>query len=168
MAKISIEKTMQDIVSLKNQIDGLNMLLANKKNIMAKYFDKTGKTKVESSECTVYVQERPNITYDVEAIKEKLNKKVYTQFIDTDYSIKDWGSFIYFCKSKGITPDQLKPHISITRKVNQEKLSKLYEKGKISLSDLSGCYSAEVKKSVTLRMKNIEREIPITSPKQDS
>lgn len=166
MAKVSINKTIQDIVYIKNQIDGLNMLLANKKAIMAKFFDKSGKTKVASDECVVYIQERPNIAYDVQAIKEKLDKKVYAQFVDTEYVVKDWASFTYFCKSHGITPSQLKPFIHVVRKVNQEKLSKCYEKGTITIEDLTGCYSAEVKKSIALRMKNIEREIPITIPKE--
>lgn len=163
MAKISINKTIQEIVYIKNQIDGLNMLLANKKAIMAKFFDKSGRNKVDSDECVVYVQERPNITYDVEAIREKLDKEVCAQFIDTNYTVSNWAKFTCFCKSKGIKPSQLKPFIHVERTVNQEKLSKLYEKGQISLDDLSGCYSAEVKKSIALRMKNIEREIPITS-----
>lgn len=164
MAKISLDKTMEDIVSLKNQIDGLNMLLSQKKALMAKYFEKTGKSSVENSDCTVYIAERPNIIYDVDAIKEKLDKKLYTQFIDTSYSVSDWGSFISFCKRKGISGKEIRSFFSVQGSVNQAKLSKLYEKGVIALSDLVGCYSAEVKKSVVLRMKNVDREIPITSP----
>ena len=34
--KVNIDKTMSDIVSLQNQITGLQMLLDQKKNIMAK------------------------------------------------------------------------------------------------------------------------------------
>ena len=74
MAKISLDKTMQDIVSLNNQIAGLKMLLQHKKDQMAKYFTVTGQKSIANEECTVYVQERTKIEYDVDAILKSLGK----------------------------------------------------------------------------------------------
>ncbi len=162
MPKISIDKTMQDIVHINNQLAGLQMLLDQKKAIMAKYFDKTGERSVANDECSVYVQERTHIDYDVDAILELLNQDITDQFVDRTRSVKDWSAFVAMCKRHGITPKELRPYISVSRSVNQEKLSKLYEKGVVSLSDLKGCYTATVKKSVALRMKNVDREIPIS------
>lgn len=162
MPKISIDKTMQDIVHINNQLAGLQMLLDQKKATMAKYFDKTGERSVSTDDCTVYVQDRTNIDYDVEALLEVLDESVTSQFIDRTRSVKDWSAFVAMCKRHGITPKELRPYISVSRSVNQEKLSKLYEKGVVSLSDLKGCYTATVKKSVVLRMKNVNREIPIS------
>lgn len=164
MPKVSVSQTMQDIVYLKNQIDGLNMLLSQKKQVMAKFFDKTGKKRAESDECILYVKETPNIKYDMDKIRKKLPPELCTKFIDTTYSIVGFKEFKAFCKRYGITPEQLKPFISVERKVNSDKINVLYSKGEIALSDLEGCYTAEIKKSIALRMKNVEREIPITTP----
>lgn len=152
---------MQDIVGINNQLAGLQMLLDQKKATMAKYFDKTGERSVANDECSVYVQERTEVDYDIDAITEQLEPSITDQFIDRTRSVKDWSAFVALCKKHGISPKELRPYITVTRKVNQEKLSKLYEKGVVSLSDLKGCYTATVKKSVVLRMKNVDREIPI-------
>lgn len=40
--KVNIDKTMDDIVSISNQISGLKMLLDNKKHILSKYFENPG------------------------------------------------------------------------------------------------------------------------------
>ena len=163
MAKISLDKTMQDIVSLNNQIAGLKMLLQHKKDQMAKYFTATGQKSIANDECTVYVQERTKIEYDVDAILESLGKDDAKRFVDWTYTIPDFKRFALFLKSKGITPRDVRPFLSVTKEVNQDKLTKLYEKGEITLEDLDGCYTASVTKSVALRMKNIDKEVPIAN-----
>lgn len=161
MAKISLDKTMQDIVSLNNQIAGLKMLLQHKKDQMAKYFSVTGNKSVANDECTVFVQERTKIEYDVDAILKSLGKEEAKRFVDWNYSVPDFKRFALFLKSKGIDPKDVRPFLFVTKEVNQEKLTKLYEQGEITLEDLEGCYTASVTKSVALRMKNIDREVKI-------
>lgn len=163
MAKISLDKTMQDIVYLNNQIAGLKMLLQHKKDQMAKYFTVTGQKSVANDECTVFVQERTKIEYDVDAILETLGKDEAKRFVEWSYSIPDFKRFALFLKSKGITAKDVRPFLSVKKEVNQDKLTKLYEKGEITLEDLDGCYTASVTKSVALRMKNIDKEVPITN-----
>lgn len=163
MAKISLDKTMQDIVSLNNQIAGLKMLLQHKKDQMAKYFTVTGQKSVANDECTVFVQERTKIEYNVDAILETLGKDEAKRFVEWSYSIPDFKQFALFLKSKGITAKDVRPFLSVKKEVNQNKLTKLYEKGEITLEDLDGCYTASVTKSVALRMKNIDKEVPITN-----
>lgn len=160
--KISIDKTMQDIVYIKNQIDGLTLLLNNKKSIMAKYFEKSGNRSIENDDCTVYVAERAKVNYDVDKIQESLPKELYSQFIVNTRTISDWNYFGKLMRSKGITMDQLRPCISVKKEVNQKALDKLYERGKVDIRDLDGCYEAVVNKSIVLKMKDIERSIPIS------
>ena len=159
--KISIDKTLQDIVYINNQISGLKMLLDSKKKIMEKFFEKTGEKKVSNDECTVFVQERPTIDYDIGAIIKKLGKKKAYEFIDREYKVRDWKQFSKWLKSHDLELDQVKPFLHVEKKVNQDKLSKLYERGTITLKQLDGCYTARVTKSVVLRMTNIDREILI-------
>lgn len=161
MAKISVDQVMDDIVHVQNQINGLTMLLNQKKATMAKYFDKSGERSASNDECTVYVQERTNIDYDIDALKQTLPRDQYDSFVVTEHSIDDWKGFCRLLKKHGLTSQEVRPFISITRKVDQQKLNQMYEHGAITIQDLHGCYTATVKKSIVLKLKNTEREIPI-------
>ena len=161
MAKISVDQVMDDIVHVQNQINGLTMLLNQKKATMAKYFDKSGERSASNDECTVYVQERTNIDYDIDALKQTLPRDQYDSFVVTEHSIDDWKGFCRLLKKHGLTSQDVRPFISITRKVDQQKLNQMYEHGAITIQDLHGCYTATVKKSIVLKLKNTEREIPI-------
>ena len=161
MAKISVDQVMNDIVHVQNQINGLTMLLNQKKATMAKYFDKSGERSASNDECTVYVQERTNIDYDIDALKQTLPRDQYDSFVVTEHSIDDWKGFCRLLKKHGLTSQDVRPFISIVRKVDQQKLNQMYEHGAITIQDLHGCYTATVKKSIVLKLKNTEREIPI-------
>ena len=161
MAKISVDQVMDDIVHVQNQINGLTMLLNQKKATMAKYFDKTGERSASNDDCTVYVQERTNIDYDIDALKQSLPRDQYDSFVVTEHSIDDWKGFCRLLKKHGLTSQEVRPFISIVRKVDQQKLNQMYEHGAITIQDLHGCYTATVKKSIVLKLKNTEREIPI-------
>ena len=161
MAKISVDQVMDDIVHVQNQINGLTMLLNQKKATMARYFDKSGERSASNDDCTVYVQERTNIDYDIDAIKQTLPRDQYDSFVVTEHSIDDWKGFCRLLKKHGLTAQEVRPFISIVRKVDQQKLNQMYEHGAITIQDLHGCYTATVKKSIVLKLKNTEREIPI-------
>lgn len=161
MAKISVDQVMDDIVHVQNQINGLTMLLNQKKATMARYFDKSGERSASNDECTVYVQERTNIDYDIDALKQTLPRDQYDSFVVTEHSIDDWKGFCRLLKKHGLTAQEVRPFISIVRKVDQQKLNQMYEHGAITIQDLHGCYTATVKKSIVLKLKNAEREIPI-------
>ena len=161
MAKISVDQVMDDIVHVQNQINGLTMLLNQKKATMARYFDKSGERSASNDDCTVYVQERTNIDYDIDALKQTLPRDQYDSFVVTEHSIDDWKGFCRLLKKHGLTAQEVRPFISIVRKVDQQKLNQMYEHGAITIKDLQGCYTATVKKSIVLKLKNTEREIPI-------
>ena len=161
MAKVSVDQVMNDIVHVQNQINGLTMLLNQKKATMAKYFDKSGERSASNDECTVYVQERTSIDYDIDALKQTLPRDQYDSFVVTEHSIDDWKGFCRLLKKHGLTSQEVRPFISIVRKVDQQKLNQMYEHGAITIQDLHGCYTATVKKSIVLKLKNTEMEIPI-------
>ena len=91
---------MDEIVSLQNQITGLQMLLDQKKSVMAKYFDKTGNRSVSNDDCTVFVQERTTINYDVEKIRNRLSKDKCEKFIESERYIdsENWSVFVKLMK----------------------------------------------------------------------
>ena len=159
--KISINDTMNDIVCLKNQIAGLNMLLEQKKSIMAKYFDKTGNRTISNDDCTVYVAERTNIEYDINKLKKKLQPHILNKFIVTQREITDWKEFCRVMRKYNVGNIELKDTIKKKEVVDQKELTKLYERGEITLDDIKGCYTASVKKSIVLKMNDINNELTI-------
>lgn len=162
MAKINIDDTMDDIVSIQNQIDGLNLLLIQKKQTMAKFFEKSGKRSLSNADCTVYVQERTTIDYDIDKMLEVLPKELADQIVKKEYFVVDWKTLVQFFKKLGIKGDTIRPFFHVHRELDKQVLSKLYEQGKITLQDLEGCYTAKVTKSVALRLKDAKREINLT------
>ena len=162
MAKVNVSQTIDEIVSINNQITGLKLLLDHKKALMAKFFEKYNKKQIQNEDATVYVQERTNIEYNIEELENRLDKKLLSQILEKSYTVVDWPAFTQLCKNHGISPKVLRNYISVVKKVDQNKLSKLYEKGEVELTDLEGCYTATTKKSIALRMKNVEQEIPIS------
>lgn len=158
--KVKIEQVMDEVVSLNNQIRGLEMLLSQKKAVVGKYFEATGNRQLQNDEATVFLSERTSIKYDVQKVVKKLGKKAYA-FVDRTYTILDWDGFTRLCSAHGISPKELKQFVFVDKVVNQDKLSKLYEKGEVSLDELSGCYDATVNRSVVLKMKNVNRELTI-------
>lgn len=164
VSKVNIQKIIDDIVHVTNQIAGLNMILNDRKNIMARYFEKTGNRQRENDDCLVYVQERTNIEYNTEMLAEVLPTEAYKDVVEVSASIEDWKAFIKYLRKCGMTKDQIKEMkhlLKIEKKVNQKKLSKYYENGTVNINDLKGCYNASVKKSVAVRMKSSSPEIPI-------
>lgn len=161
MSKVNIDQVLDEVTSIQNQISGLNLLLSNKKQMLAHYFEKTGNRSVENEDCSCYVQERTNITYDMEALRKALSKPQLNSITDVKYSIRDWKGFISELQKHDLSPKLFKPYISVDREVNPSKLNSVYEKGELSLSDISNCYTATVKKSVAIRMKHASNEIPV-------
>lgn len=162
MPKVDIDHVMDECVSIQNQINGLNLLLVNKKQTLAKYFEVTGKRQISNDDCVVSVQERTTVDYDIDALSEKLPDEILSKIIEKRYEIVDWDKFVKFLKSYGIKSSSIRPHISVTKSINKENLSSLYERKKLSIKDIEGCYTAKITKSVVLRLKNAKQEINIT------
>lgn len=161
--KVNINKIMDEIVSLQNQITGLQMLLDQKKGLMAKYFDKTGNRSVSNDDCTVFVQERTTINYDVEKIRNRLSKDKCEKFIESERYIdsENWFAFVKLMKKYKVPSLEVFQSMKTRRVVDQKKLSRMYENGEINLKELDGCFDAKVKKSVVLKMKDVNKEIPL-------
>ena len=162
MSKINLDKIMDDCVSIQNQLDGLSLLLMQKKQTLAKYFEQSGKRQLSNDDCTISVQERTTVDYDIEALSEKLPKNILPLVVEKHFEINDWDAFSKFLKRKGISGQEVRPYIGITKNVNKDNLSKLYDQKKLSIKDIQGCYTAKVTKSVVLRLKDAKREINIT------
>lgn len=164
MSKVNISQVMEEIASITNQISGLNMLLSDRKNIMQKYFEKSGNRQRETEDCTVYVQDRTTVEYDIEKLSKVLPLDVYKDVVESSASIADLREFTKLLRSFGLDKEQMqevRKLLEVEKKVNQDKLSKLYDEGKLTVDSLNGCYEATVKKSIVVRMKSSQPKIPV-------
>lgn len=162
MAKINIDKLMDDCVSIQNQLNGLELLLTEKKQTLARYFEMSGKKQLSNDDCVISVAERANIEYDIEKLEQKLDPSITAKFISKEYKILHWKDFVDFMKYKGISGKELRKYFLVDKKIDSKKLTELYEKKVITINDISDCYTAKVSKSIVLRLKNAKREISIT------
>lgn len=107
----------------------------------------------DSAYCTVYTSKKLEIVYDLEAMEQKLDKKLLSQFVDREYQVSDISAFKAVCKRLGVPYSAFKGVIEESKSVNTTKLDRLYDDGAISMLDLDGCYEAKEKTSVGFRIK---------------
>ena len=142
--KVSIDKLMQDVFYLNNQIKGLQMLLDQRKSVFKKYFQKTGHTSVSDDNVSVYTQERTEIA-----------KKILTKKIE----VTDAKGLIALLKKYGVSKQEMKACLKPYAEVDEAKLTKLYESGTITVDDLKGYYNATSKLSIAIKVKNADGEL---------
>ena len=161
MSKIDVNKVIEECTTLQNQIDGLSILLKQRKNILAGYFETTGVKNASGEDSIAYVVERINTEYDVDKLQNKLPKEICEKFINKQYSVVDWVNFVKFMKEKGVSGQEIKKYFIVNTDVDEKKLSDLYEHGEIDVSDLEGCYTSTVTKSIAIRSKHKDKTIPL-------
>ena len=123
--KVSIDKLMQDVFYLNNQIKGLQMLLDQRKSVFKKYFQKTGHTSVSDDNVSVYTQERTKVEYDINKLKKEkpeIAKKILTKKIE----VTDANGLIALLKKYGVSKQEMKACLKPYAEVDEAKLTKLY------------------------------------------
>lgn len=156
--KVSIDKLMQDVFYLNNQIKGLQMLLDQRKSVFKKYFQKTGHTSVSDDNVSVYTQERTKVEYNINKLKKEkpeIAKKILTKKIE----VIDAKGLIALLKKYGVSKQEMKACLKPYAEVDEAKLIKLYESGIITVDDLKGYYNATSKLSIAIKVKNADGEL---------
>ena len=157
-----VEKALSEIVYLRNQIEGLQLLLNGKKEVIKQYFEKSGTSNIKTNDVTAFVQTRTKVDYDINKIKQKLEKDLYKLFIKCQYTLR-YKEFIKVCRLNNIDAKLFRNAIIKTESVDEAKLEQLYEQNEISIKDLEGCYDAKVSKTVSFRFYDESRKsIPIS------
>lgn len=142
---------LDDIVNIKKQIAQLETMLATKKKSLANYFESTGLTQESNGKATAYVQTKTTIDYDIAKLQQRLTKEQKNQVISKEYKINQPKEFLKLLSTYGLKDEAIK-FISVEKSVNKEALNTLYEHGDINLSDLDGCYTAKVTKTIAIRI----------------
>ena len=156
--KVSIDKLMQDVFYLNNQIKGLQFLMEQKKKLFQKYFQISGHKSVSNDDVSIYTQERTKIDYDIKKLKKErpdIAKKILVRKIE----VTDSNALLALLKKYGVDKQGAKSCLKVYADVDEAKLTKLYENGTITVDDLKGYYKAETKLSIGVRVKNTDGEI---------
>ena len=151
--KVNVKQVVEEIGLLKIKIAEFEHMLSEKKKIMSRYFDSSGKSSITSGSTTVYVQTKTTIDYDIPAMKKKLDKDLFDEIVKRQYKVSDIRGLKLFLKKHDIDISDIKEYIEVEQSVDKDRLSKLYETGEITLADLEGCYDAKVTKTVAQRIK---------------
>ena len=156
--KISIDKLMQDVFYLNNQIKGLQMLLDQRKSVFKKYFQKTGHTSVSDDNVSVYTQERTKVEYNINKLKKE-KPEIAKKILSRKVEITDAKRLLALLKKYGASKQEVKACLNVFTEVDENKLNKLYENGTITVDDLSGYYTATSKLSIAVKVKNADGEL---------
>lgn len=97
--------------------------------------------------------ERIDINFDIEKLKNVLDKEVLIEIIDKTFTISDLELVKKAFKAAKMSPEQFKSAIEIKEIVNKQKVNKLYEIGDITTEKIKGCYEAKLIKYITLSNK---------------
>lgn len=102
---------------------------------------------------------RKSIIWDVEKLKNKIDKDLTDQFIEKKYIVNNMPGLIKLLKEAGVNPKQFKKFITVEEKVNQQKMNELSEIGEIDKEDIDGCYELkEAEGYLKISVKELENE----------
>lgn len=151
--KIDINKVFDELLNTQKEIDRLEQVKAEKKSIMANYFEKSGTSSLRSDNGQVFVQDRVNVDYDTKGIFKELPKTLSKKFIDVERKVVNWKGLLNVFKEHNIKPEDVKEFFEVTRQVNKEKLNALYDSQEITLNELKPFMHVTYKKSIVTRVK---------------
>lgn len=102
---------------------------------------------------------RKSIIWDVEKLKNKLDKDLTDQFVEKKYIVNNMPGLVKLLKEAGVNPKQFKKFITVEEKVNQQKMNELSEIGEIDKEDIKGCYELkEADGYLRISVKELENE----------
>lgn len=97
--------------------------------------------------------ERVTIDYIADKLKEKLNPDIFNEIARKDYHVEDMQGFIAMLKNAGVSAKDFKKFIRVEQSIDKAEVRRLYATGDIKKSDIKGCYTAKVVKSVKISQR---------------
>lgn len=87
---------------------------------------------------------RKKIDWFIDKLKNVLNKEEQKEVIAKTYTINDMEGLVKYLKSCGVEPKKFKKFVDVNEEVIEERLNDLYERGKVDMKSLNGCYKVEM------------------------
>jgi len=121
------------------------------------YFDKKGKDIIElDSEINgiayrIKKSESLNVKYDVEALGKKLEKELFDDILEKQYTISDIRTLTKLIKNAGIPAMAFRRCIHVNKSINKAKMNQLYNVGDITKKDIDKCFTAKITKTISIQ-----------------
>lgn len=100
---------------------------------------------------------KPKTTvWDIEKLTNRLKKtndnsdEILSQIFDVKVIVSDISGFKKLLKEYGIKFKDVKPYLTIEKKVNEKKINELSEIGEMTMKDIEGCYTIQEKNGYIL------------------
>lgn len=87
---------------------------------------------------------RKKINWFIDKLKKVLSKEEQKEVISKTYTISDMEGLVKYLKTCGVNPKKFKKFVDVQENVIEERLNNMYERGKIDLKTLNGCYNVEM------------------------
>lgn len=157
---MNIKRLIKDTFVLKRRLEDLqNAVKANMSNIQAhfdsesiKELDVEGETDGDTP-LIAKVMERVTTEWYPEKLQKKLSPEIFNEITNKSYAIIDMDGMKLLLKSHGVDPKAFRKLIRVDQSINREELKRLYSDQEITKSDIKGCFSAKVSKSIKITRK---------------
>jgi hypothetical protein len=147
-------------VSLEKQLSSLKEEYDSNRTSIQKYFEDKNieslEVDSENASEVVYVAkkiERMSIVYDVDKLKEKLDKEILSEILVKNYFIRDFNKLRTLMKKAGMSAKDFKECIGASEAVNKKSIEQLHSLGDITVADIKGCFTATLTKYVQIKEK---------------
>lgn len=157
MTKEKVRLLVKETFELQQQEKELKSKIKDNKIKIQNYFDSQETTNEQIKTLNVdgvraTMIESAYINYNGLKLEKKLKKNKKRALVDKlikkDYKIFDIKAFMDLMKLTNLSPHEVKSHVVIDRKVDNNEVKKAFEKGEIIPKDLEGCMTTKLVKSI--------------------
>lgn len=156
----NIKRLIKDAFSFQKKIEELTTLMKGNLQQIHEHFDSEAIRELEVEAETegdialiAKKSERVTVEYFPDKLEKKLSSELFNEVVNKSYAIIDMPALIILMRSHGISPKDFKKLIRVDQSVNRPELKRLYDDGEITKSDIKGCFSAKISKSIKISRK---------------
>lgn len=146
---------------LKAEKEALIELENETKAKLLKLMDEGGDDELEfshdGSNYRVKSIDMKKVKYDVEKLKEKLDKKVFNSIVDKKVSV-DYEALKALFKERPSLKKVLSDYLNVSYTLSESKMNDAYKEKMLTVSDLKGCYEIDSRKQLRITVRDAEEE----------
>lgn len=146
---MNIKQRIDRMGELKQLIRASDEEYKQHRDVIIKELDKSVSGTISSKKYSATCRKSLLIEYDLQALDKKaLDPNIKKQIIEREVVVVDYEGLVNLLKNAGVKPSEFKSLIEVRRSVNKDKIKELFDTNQLSLDDIEGCYTAQIKKSV--------------------
>jgi hypothetical protein len=152
IAPSPLAQLINEMFTLKKQRESIDAKYQARRLELLRVFDKSPLKKLSSGLHTAICKKSLVMDYDVEKMDKnnKLPQDLKAKIINKEILIENYPAIVQLLKDAGVSPADFKKYISVRKTVNKDVVKQLFEQELISLDDIQGCYTADMKRSIEI------------------